>query len=77
MIGWSSRVRKSEYPPVRIGDQMTISHADAGYRTLVAALKEERVTTATAREPLLNTVIVRKSSLMQILSNMFDQNIDG
>ena len=30
-------------PPVRLGDDMTISHADAGYRTRVAAVRSECV----------------------------------
>ena len=32
-------------PPVWLSDHMTISHADAGYWTRVAAVRDERVTT--------------------------------
>ena len=38
-------------PPVWLGDHMTISHADAGYRTLVAAVRGECVNTAPAKQP--------------------------
>ena len=38
-------------PPVWLGDYMTISHADAGYRTWVAAVRGECVNTAPARQP--------------------------
>jgi len=33
-------------PPVWLGDHMTISHADTGYRTWVAAVRGECVNTA-------------------------------
>ena len=33
-------------PSVRLGDQMTISHADVGYRTWVAVVRGECVNTA-------------------------------
>ena len=36
-------------PPVWLGDHMPISHADAGYRTRVAAVRGECVNSATAR----------------------------
>ena len=36
-------------PPVWRGDQMTISHADTGYQTWVAAMRGECVNTAPAR----------------------------
>ena len=39
-------------PPVWLGDHMTISHADAGYGTRVAAVRGERVTTRPARQPI-------------------------
>ena len=38
-------------PPVWLGDHMTISHADAGYWTRVAAMRGELVTTTPARQP--------------------------
>ena len=38
-------------PPVWLGDHMTISQADAGYWTRVAAVRGEGVTTAPARQP--------------------------
>ena len=38
-------------PPVWLGDHMTISHADAGYLTRVAAVRGECVKTAPARQP--------------------------
>ena len=38
-------------PPVWLGDQMTISHADAGYWTWVVAVRGECVNTAPARQP--------------------------
>ena len=39
-------------PPVWLGDHMiTISHADAGYRTRVAAVRGECVNTVPARQP--------------------------
>ena len=38
-------------PPVWLGDHMTISHADAGYQTRVAAVRGECVITAPARQP--------------------------
>ena len=38
-------------PPVWVGDHMTISHADAGYRTRVVAVRGECVNTAPARQP--------------------------
>ena len=37
-------------PPVWLGDHMTISHADAEYRTRVAAVRGECVNTAPARQ---------------------------
>ena len=37
-------------PPVWLGDRMTISHADARYQTLVAAVRGECVNTAPARQ---------------------------
>ena len=37
-------------PPVCLGDHMTISHADAGYRTQVAALRCKCLYTAPARQ---------------------------
>ena len=36
--------------PGGLGDQMTISHVDAGYRTWVAAVRGECVNTAPARQ---------------------------
>ena len=36
-------------PPVGLGDHMTISHADVGYRTRVTAVRGECVNTAAAR----------------------------
>ena len=41
-------------PLVWLGDHMTISHADAGYWTRVAAVRGERVTTTPARQPGVN-----------------------
>ena len=38
-------------PPVWLGDHMTISHADAGYWSRVAAVRGKRGTTAPARQP--------------------------
>ena len=38
-------------PPVWLGDHMTISHADAGYRTRVTVVRGEYVNTAPARQP--------------------------
>ena len=38
-------------PPVWRDDHMTISHADAGYRTWVAAVRYKCVNTAPARQP--------------------------
>ena len=38
-------------PPVWLGAHMTISHADAGYRTRVAAVGGECVNTASAKQP--------------------------
>ena len=38
-------------PPVWLGAHMTISHADAGYRTWVAAVRGECVNTAPAKQP--------------------------
>ena len=40
-------------PPVWLGDQMTISHADVGYRTQVAAVRGECVNTAPARQLII------------------------
>ena len=40
-------------PPVWLGDHMTSSHADAGYRTQVAAMRGECVNTAPARQGLI------------------------
>ena len=37
-------------PPVWLGDHMTISHADAEYRTRVAAVRGECINTAPARQ---------------------------
>jgi len=37
--------------PVRLGDHITISHATPDNRSLVVAVRGERFTTATAREP--------------------------
>ena len=42
-----------EKPPVWLDDQKTISHADAGYRTWVAAVRGECVNTAPARQSAL------------------------
>ena len=41
-------------PPVWRGDHMAISHADAWYRTRVAAMRGECVNTAPARQPKYN-----------------------
>ena len=41
-------------PPVWLGDHMTISHADAGYRTRVAAVRDECVNTSPARQLVWN-----------------------
>ena len=38
-------------PPVWLGYQMTISHADAGYRTRSTAVRGECINTAPARQP--------------------------
>ena len=48
---WEETGAPGGNPPVWLGDHMTISHADAGYRTRVAAVWGECVNTATAREP--------------------------
>ena len=39
-------------PPVWLGDRMTISHPDAGYRTWVAAVSGECANTALASQPI-------------------------
>ena len=56
-FGWSSCGRKPECPEEThlfdFGDHMTSSHADAGYRTWVAAVRGECVNTATARQSVI------------------------
>ena len=45
-------------PPVWLGDNMTISHADAWYQIRVAALRGECVNTAPARHLDINKTII-------------------
>ena len=46
---WEKIVVPRGNPPVWLGDHMTNSHADAGYRSWVAAVRGECVNTAPAR----------------------------
>ena len=48
---WEETGVPGETPPVWLGYHMTISHADAGYWTRVAAMRGECVNTAAARQP--------------------------
>jgi len=41
---------------VCVGDHMTISHADTGYRTQVAAVRSQHVTTAPARQQTVEQI---------------------
>ena len=52
-------------PPVWLGDDMTISHADAGYQTRVAAVRGECVNTAPARRPFF---VLNEFKTMKVLS---------
>ena len=51
LIVWEETGVSGGNSPVWIGNHMTISHADAGYRTQVAAVSGECVYTAPARQP--------------------------
>ena len=42
---------------VCVGDHMTISHADTGYWTLVAAVRSQHVTTAPARQQTVEQIL--------------------
>ena len=44
--------------PVLLGDHMTISHADVGYRTRVASVRGECINTAPTRQPVCFTVLM-------------------
>ena len=48
---WEETEEPGGNPPVGLGDQMTISHADAGYRTRLTAVRGECVNTWPARQP--------------------------
>ena len=47
---WEETGVPGRNPHVRLGDYMAISHADAEYRTRVAAVRGECVNTAPARQ---------------------------
>ena len=50
IIVWEETGVPGGNPPVWHGDHMTISYADAGYRTGVAAVRGECVNTVPARQ---------------------------
>ena len=47
---WEVTGERGANPPVWLGDHMTISHANAGYRAWVAVVRGECVNTAPARQ---------------------------
>ena len=51
VFAWEETGVPGGNPPVWLGDHMTISHADAGFRTRVAAVRVECVNTAPVRQP--------------------------
>ena len=49
---WEETEAPGGNPPAWLGDHTTISYADAGYRTRIAAVRGKCVNTAPARQPL-------------------------
>ena len=54
-------------PPVWLGDHMTISRTDAGYRTWVAAVRGECINTAPARQSLYTQWLEANNRLLDSL----------